>query len=834
LALGYGDGILSALSRSERSRGGARLCGRQSRSNTSEGRSAADVAYESDVTLRARLVPRAARDAPLLGSGVTAVLTGVLLWGLWRWAGYPLGVFSPGLDGHGPDPYAWPRLLVLWVPLGHVLFALAYLVLERWDRRGTLRRFRLADQLCLGLVPVLGAGLLLAGPDGRWRLLVGAWFTLFVGLKAAIFARALWCWLESDDVPLGRASVGIFLGAFLPYLLLGAHVTTAMSTTSDEPYYLLVAHSLLHDRDLDLANNVAARDYLPFYWGDLPRVRRAIQQTADGRMYSRLYQGFQPVLLMPGYAAAGRPGAVVTLNVLGAGAMLLAYGFARASGASPRAAFLAWLGAAFSVPLVIFSASPFPEISGAFFAAAAAYALWQSPPTWTLAVTAAISLAGMVAVKTRLFLMLPPLLLGYARRLTWRTGAAVVGTLVATGVAAAVYDATFFSGHIRFMARGQGILAELRWGLAWLVKAPTEYRGHLGLLLDQEFGLLPTAPVFALAVAGMVVAAAQRRWRLLLLTAGPFLCTWYLLGAATLAGISAERMSQWYAGFSPPGRFLTASLPLMTVLIALAVDHVRGRIAWTVVAALYAGTFGYAAALSVWPAWRFQDAVGRAVVLIGVFRHAGLDPGRFLPSFIMPSAHWAAVGVAILAGLLVGGYALSRRPGTLAPRGAWLAGAGTAVACVAALFALAWLAPAGAYPAILGAGRGGTNYWGMLRVSAGSDVGIRERLVWATQRDSVLELAPRLPPGRYGIVVRAGAQATDGAPALLVRLGAAPSLDVPLESAPPPTWREHDYVAEVTWGGGRLPIRVELDRISRLKPVRLAYVDAIEIRRLAP
>jgi hypothetical protein len=30
-----------------------------------------------------------------------------------------------------------------------------------------------------------------------------------------------------------------------------------------------------------------------------------------------------------------------------------------------------------------------------------------------------------------------------------------------------------------------------------------------------------------------------------------------------------------------------------------------------------------------------------------------------------------------------------------------------------------------------------------------------------------------------------------------------------------------------------LPIRVELDRISRLNPVRLAYVDAIEIRRLA-
>jgi hypothetical protein len=90
-------------------------------------------------------------------------------------------------------------------------------------------------------------------------------------------------------------------------------------------------------------------------------------------------------------------------------------------------------------------------------------------------------------------------------------------------------------------------------------------------------------------------------------------------------------MSQWYAGFSPPARFLTASLPLLTVLAALALDHVRGRIAWTVVGGLYAGTLAYAAALSVWPAWRFQDAVGRAVALIAVFRHSGLDPGGTCP-----------------------------------------------------------------------------------------------------------------------------------------------------------------------------------------------------------
>ena len=109
--------------------------------------------------------------------------------------------------------------------------------------------------------------------------MIGAWFTLFVGVKAAIFVRALWRWLEGDQVPLARASVGIFLGAFLPYLLLGAHVTTAMSSTSDEPYYLLVAHSLLYDHDLNLANNVVGRDYLPFYWG----ISRGCRGRSSGR-----------------------------------------------------------------------------------------------------------------------------------------------------------------------------------------------------------------------------------------------------------------------------------------------------------------------------------------------------------------------------------------------------------------------------------------------------------------------------------------------------------------------------------------------------------------------
>jgi hypothetical protein len=770
----------------------------------------------------------------LLLSAFGALAAGLVLWKVWWWAGYPLGTFRPGLDGHGPDPYAWPRLLVLWVPAAHALFALAYGLLVRGDFRGTFRRRFRADQWSLVLVLPLVAGLVLLGGSGPWRLMISAWYTLFIGVKTGILLTGLWRSVCGEPGPARRARAGMFLGAFLPYLFLGAHVTTAMSTSSDEPYYLVVAHSLLHDRDADLANNLAGRDYLPFYWGALPRDRRAIRTTPDGQMFARLYQGFQSVLLLPGYAVAGRSGVVVTTNALGAAALVLMFRLALASGISRRSAFLAWLGAAFSVPFLVYSASPFPEISGAFFATAAAYFLWSPRLTRLAAAMAALCLVAMVAAKTRFFLLVPPLALGFPRRFTWSSLSLTLGALGAAAAVASVYDAVFLSGHIVWQARGGGVLQAVTWFLGWTIWAPLHYRGHLGLLFDQEFGLLVTAPVFALALAGIVVALAQRRWRLVLLAGGPFAFAWYYLGAAVLGGMSAGGISQWYGGFSPPARFLMASLPLLAILGGLALDHVRGRVGWSLTAALFVLTLGYGAVISVRPAWRFQYGLGRAVPWLVVFDRLGIDPGRWLPTFIAPGAGWDWPALAVLVLTLAAGYLVAFRPGRDAPRGAWLTGATAAVLCTGVLIGGAWIDPAGAYPAVLGTGRGGSTYWGRLDVNAGSEGARRERLVWATRSEGVLELAPRLGPGHYRVTVRAGAQGADLGPSLALRLGTDPPQRVGLESAAPPRWREREYVFDVRWPGGRLPIRLEFGGVSRREPVRLAYVDTVEIRRLLP
>jgi hypothetical protein len=770
----------------------------------------------------------------LLLSAVAALVAGLVLWKVWWWAGYPLGTFKPGLDGHGPDPYAWPRLLALWVPAAHAVFAVAYVLLAREDSRDTFRRCFRADQWSLILVLPLVAGLVLLGGHGPWRLMVGAWYTLFVGVKTGILLTGLWRSECGEPGSTRRTGTAMFLGAFLPYLFLGAHVTTAMSTSSDEPYYLAVAHSLLQDGDRDLANNLAARDYLPFYWGALSRDRRAIRTTPDGQMYARLYQGFQAVVLLPGYAVAGRSGAVATTNALGAAALVLMFRLALASGISRRSAFLAWMGAAFSVPFLVYAASPFPEVPGAFFATAAAYCLWTPRATRLALAIAAGCLVAMVAAKTRLFLLVPPLALGFLRRFTWRTLLLALGALGAAAAVAAVYDDVFLSGIVVWQTKGGGVLQALRWCLEWTIWAPLHYRGHLGLLLDQEFGLLVAAPVFALALAGMVVALAQRRWRLAVLAGGPFVCTWYYLGAAVLGGMHMRGLSQWYGGFSPPARYLMASLPLLAILAALALDHVRGRIGWSLTAALFALTLGYSVVISVWPAWRFQSGLGRAVLFHAVFDRIGIDAGRWLPTFIAPSSGWAWPALAALILTLLAGYALASGPGRHAPVGTWLVGATVAMVCAGALTGVTWLDPAGVYPAVLGTGRGGQTFWGLLDVSDGRDTSVRERLVWATQSDGVLELAPRLGPGHYRVAVRVGAQAVDSGPWLALRLGTDPPRRLGLETAAPPAWREREYAADVRWPGGRFPIRLELGQISRQEPPRLAYVDAVEIERLPP
>jgi hypothetical protein len=308
-------------------------------------------------------------------------------------------------------------------------------------------------------------------------------------------------------------------------------------------------------------------------------------------------------------------------------------------------------------------------------------------------------------------------------------------------------------------------------------------------------------------------------------TAAPFVLTW-----AYLAGVYGVS----YGGHSPPGRLLAATLPGLTVLVALGLDRVRSRLGWTVVVMLLAATLGHVVALSAWPAWRFQSAVGRASVLRDFAEWSGLDVGRLLPSCVAPGAASIMIGAVLMTGALLVGWRISAQAPAPPPRGAVAGGVTLFALFLAVALGVTWWAPSGDYPALVWPGRGGTSFHGPLVVEEAGRTAVRERLVWAAQRDADLTITPRLPAGRYRLTLLVGA--TGESPGLTLAMTAGPEAraPVPVDLAPPPAWRESEHVCEVTWAGGRLPVRIQMRGISRREPSRFAYVDRLRIERLTP
>ncbi|MCU0580156.1 MAG: hypothetical protein MUF69_11535, partial [Desulfobacterota bacterium] len=712
----------------------------------------------------------------------------------------------------------WPLLIAVVAPLAHGLFALTYQRLSRWPGGHIFTRYFLLDQAALlWFLPLF---FILTARPGRetWPVLLSAWYALFIGMKGAVLLRALWFFFKPPFADVRRGGAAVFTAGLLLYAFLGAQVSLTLSAVGDEPYYLLIAHSLTQDGDWELSNNFARQDYLPFYWGKL-NPRQMMEITPAGKMYSNAYQGLQPLLLAPAYWLGGRPGAVLFLGCLSAACLALVYLLALRIGASVPAAFLAWLGSLLCVPVLSLAISPFPETAGAFFLTAALYLLLkETRNARDLAAILACILA-LLALKNRFVLLVLPLVFGLFRKWTWKSTAGALLVWAGLGVLAVVYDHFVFGGFLSKRLLGQELGSAHSPG-------PFVFQGHLGLLGDQEFGVLPAAPVFILALAGAVSGLVRGQYRLVILLAGPFLCTWYIM-----AGERTDVLI-WHGGFNPPARYLVASLPALGVLAALALDRVRGRFLWALVSGLFGLTLLYALVISLWPAWRFQYAYGRATFLRIFFDQTGLDPGRLLPSFILPGARWILPLMLGLLLILLWGSILGRRTGVFRPRGSLGAGVLVTALLGLVLTAISAIYPYGEYPATLADPAGGLPFRGTVAVEHQGRVSASERVIRVASRDMTLAWAPRIPAGSLRLTAAVGAQGSGERPRLQGRVGEWEFLAAPLPTAPPPRWQETEWQRTFTWTGGRLPVLLEITNISRQDPLRLAYVRWIRIDRL--
>jgi hypothetical protein len=374
---------------------------------------------------------------------------------------------------------------------------------------------------------------------------------------------AIWVWWQWHPpswraLPRGRTAQTVAIGLATAAISGAAAVRltgTVLYPAGDEPHYLVIAQSLWRDGDLRIENNHTRGDYREYF--PQPLDPHYLTRGANGEIYSIHPVGL-PILLAPVYAAGGYRGVVAALVGMSALAAALAWRWAAAVTGSASAATYAWAVVAASAPYLFNTFTVYPEIAAA--------------------------LAVMVGITTR-----TPWVLGLAcGSLPWLSTkyAPMSAALLATGLVSGAGSASWRLPPIRSLVAaavpyGALLAAWLTFFyVIWGTPAPQAPYGAMpqttpwnlvfgapGLLFDQEYGLLPYAPAYALAATGLLALwRAGGEKRAVALRIG-------VVFAALLGTVGAFRI--WWGGSASPSRPLASGLLLLALPVAAAFADAR-------------------------------------------------------------------------------------------------------------------------------------------------------------------------------------------------------------------------------------------------------------------
>jgi hypothetical protein len=380
--------------------------------------------------------------------------------------------------------------------------------------------------------------------------------------------------LQVDHVPAFRDSrlAGYLVAAVFAVVAgLISHGTFAGS--GDEPHYLTIAHSIAFDRDLDLTNNyrdaalIGGESFepgahvvekhgrlLPVHDIGMPLAMAPVVRAAYG-IAERLPQSFLDATDLTRSLALRHLISLVMalLTALLAREMFLVI---RLLGGSPRTAFLWSLLFAVTPPVLAHAFLFFTEIPSALITLFVFRRLRLQPIESIGAAMMIGALAGyLVLIHIRnvgivVGLMLIALPLVFDRSLPMRRF---------LGFAAAALMATAARTWITFWLWGTYLTtphAAAGHTMAMSATIREMFERTSGLLFDRYFGLIAYAPIYLMALAGLVVLWRDRARlsRDVMIVASCYLVP-VLLPIINVHG--------WTGGWSPAARFLLPIAPLL-------------------------------------------------------------------------------------------------------------------------------------------------------------------------------------------------------------------------------------------------------------------------------
>jgi len=598
--------------------------------------------------------------------GISPAVWPVALWGLAA-LGTTLLLASPSPLAIPLAPRGFLRAALLVVPLAsYGLWGIG-----RWarrhggrDRGAPWQRWALAVVVALAFLgePLSLPGFEPAIATALAALLLLRVVQLLLALRAALGGR----------LP-RRPPWPFFALPLVVYLAIAPWATSQRPPDGDEPYYLMVTHSLAYDLDADLANNYALHDSLRF-------MARALDpQPGDpvgshGEKYSR-HNELLPLALAPAYRLFGLAGAQAMMAILTAALCWLALRSMRHYAAErPGESLVAYGLLAFASPLALYAHQIWVEVPAALLALLALDQIrdlrphrgWNSKQWMGIA----LPLLLLPLLKLRFILLALPLL-GLA---WWHAGRPRKPLIIVAGLLSAVLAGVLVHNLVVF---GNPLKIHTFEEIDPLRYTPRNvWRGFFGLFFDCGFGLFAFFPIWLLAVPGVLRRGAEARRALLDLawSSGPYL-------------LMLLPRREWFGGWSPPFRYALVTLPLLAVLLIPALAERRRAGSRFLIGLL--GNWTAAAILLWWvlPGWTYSFADGRSYLLDAIGSRTGADIARFFPSATRP-----ATALYLLPPLAIAGSFLVWR--IRAPRWRSMAGAAGLTAALASLAAIPWLARA--------------------------------------------------------------------------------------------------------------------------------------------
>lgn len=426
------------------------------------------------------------------------------------------------------------------------------------------------------------------------------------------------------------------------FYFFGSVFTARYDITGDEPHYLMVAHSLAWDGDLDLANNFERRDYRHFFPVPFFTGHRLIQP--DGRMYSAHGIGL-PLILAGPYRFGGLRGARLLMMVIASWLALGLWDLSRQLGLSAQASLFGWLTGSFTIPLLFFSFMIFNELPAALlfvwaFGSVLARPAGPPGPVRDLLSKAAIILAvafwPWLHFRYALFSIFILVLLAWqvlTRRIASGRFFLSLAVLCFLLSLLGLYFYLAFAYQTTILPMfGSRII----YGNFW--------QGVLGLFLDRGLGLLLFSPAYALALAGSVV----------LLKRGPNRIELGCLAGLIIFYLAAlGSYYRWDAGTAPIGRYLVPVLPFLAVAAGAAYGTVLGSWRSWLGRAVWAASFLLAAAGLVHRIAIYANPDGVNHYALALAQYLGLDLTGWLPQLYPVSSDyglawgWLAVFLAL-------------------------------------------------------------------------------------------------------------------------------------------------------------------------------------------